>query len=119
MVTLGFLNPANVPTDDLKQCLPSDLHCPPEAVLEKTVIFFRDESTFQRNEDQPTFWGTKGTRIIKPKSKGAGIMVSDFIEERNGYLALTKDECDRAKCADPTVKMQARVFLEYDKSKEG
>ena len=39
MVTLGFLNPANAPTDDVKECLPSDLHCPPEPVLEKTVIF--------------------------------------------------------------------------------
>ncbi len=34
---------------------------------------------------QPTFWGTKGTHVIKLKSKGAGIMVSDFIDERNGY----------------------------------
>ena len=90
-------------------------------MLEKTVIFFYDESTFQsyKYEDQPTFWGTKGTQIIKPKSKGAGIMVSDFIDERNGYLALTKDEYDMAKHTDPTIKMQPRVFLEYGESKEG
>ena len=29
-------------------------------------------------------------------SKGAGIMVSDFIDETNGYLRLT-DELERAK----------------------
>ena len=40
MVTLGFLNPANAPTDHVKQCLPSDLHCPPKAVLEKNCHLF-------------------------------------------------------------------------------
>ena len=45
-------------------------------------------------------------------------MVSDFIDERNGYLALTKDEYDRAKHTDPTIKILAKVLLEYGESKE-
>ena len=119
MVGLGFLNLENVPTDEAKQALPTDLECPSQAILDKTIVFFHDESTFQCNDDQPTFWGTKGTHIIKPKSKGSGIMVSDFIDEHNGYLALTREEYDRAKVNDPNIHLQAREFLEYGESKEG
>ena len=61
MVGLGFLNSDNSPTDEAKQALPTDLECPLPSVLEKKmVIFFYDESTFQCNDDQPIFWGSKG-----------------------------------------------------------
>ena len=69
MVALGFLNENNAPTETAKQSLPTDLQCPSQEVLDKTVIFFHDESTFQANEDQSTFWGTKGTVVMKPKIK--------------------------------------------------
>ena len=82
---MGF-NAANVPTDEAKGTLPDDLEYPPQTVLDKTVIFFHNESTFQ---DQSTFWGKKG-KHIKPKGKGTVITVSDFIDETNGYLAQTK-----------------------------
>ena len=82
MVALGFFNESNAPTETAKQSLPADLQCPPKEMLDKTVIFFHDESTFQANEDQSTFWGIKGTVVMKPKNKGSGIMVSDFIDEK-------------------------------------
>lgn len=69
MVALGFLNANNAPTESAKQALPADLECPPQAVIEKTVIFFHDESTLQSNEDQPIFWAAKGTVVIKPRAK--------------------------------------------------
>ena len=53
---------------------------------------------------------------MKPKSKGAGIMVSDFIDEKNGYLCLTQEEYVRAREA---VQIQARCLLEYGEAKEG
>ena len=84
MVSLGFLNESNAPTEEAKQALPSDIRSPLPEVAEKTVIMFHDESTFQSNEDQPTLWAEKGTTVMRPKSKGAGIMVSDFIDEHNG-----------------------------------
>lgn len=88
-------------------------------VLEKTVVFFHYESTFQCNDDQPTFLETMGTHIIKPKSKGAGIMMSDFIDEINGCLELTEEEYERAKAIDPTIKRYGRAYLEYGEAKEG
>ena len=59
-------------------------------------------STFMANEDQPTQWGIKGEKMMKPKSKGAGIMVSDFIDEHNGFLALTAEV---AKASNPDAQM--------------
>lgn len=83
MVGLGFLNPENTPTEQAKNALPVDLNSPPPEAAEKTLVLFHDESTFQANDDQPTLWAEKGTTVIRPKSKGSGIMVSDFVD---GYL---------------------------------
>lgn len=119
MFTLGFLNPDNAPTEDAKAALPQDLDpCNPE-LSKKTVVLFHDETTFQANDDQTVFWGTKDTKVMRPKSKGSGIMVSDYIDEFNGYLALTMDEYQEAKKKDPTARMQARTLLEYGEAREG
>ena len=50
---------------------------------------------------------------MRPKSKGSGIMVSDYVSERDGYLALTENEYQRAKRVDPSIRMYARQLLEY------
>ena len=55
---------------------------------------------------------------MRPKSKGSGIMVSDFITERDGYLALTEDEYQMAKQVDPTIRRYARQQMEYGEAKE-
>ena len=51
-----------------------------------------DESTFHSNEDQGWVWAEQWSQQIKPKGQGRGIMVSDFIDEYNGYLQLTDEE---------------------------
>ena len=119
MVALGFLNRDNAPTDEAHEALPADLETPPPGVLEKTVVLFHDESTFQANEDQSTVWAMPGTSVMRPESKGSGIMVSDFIEEKEGYLHLTDEEYKSAKKKDPTIRKYARQFLEYGEAKVG
>ena len=57
--------------------------------------------------------------MLRPKSKGSGIMVSDFVDEHYGYLALTDEEFARARETQPSLKQQARQFLEYGESREG
>ena len=57
--------------------------------------------------------------MLRPKSKGSGIMVSDFVDEHYGYLALTDEELARAREMQPSLKQQARQFLEYGESREG
>ena len=57
---------------------------------------------------------------IKPKGKGAGIMVLDFIDEHNGYLRLNDEEFEQAKVTyHPIMKKEARELLEYGDNKEG
>ena len=57
------------------------------------VITYRTEDWIPSfDEDQSLQWGLKGSRMMKPKSKDAGIMVSDFIDERNGFLVLNDEE---------------------------
>ena len=92
MFSLGFLNKDNALTPKAEKCLPQDLESPLAEQISKTVVIFRDESTFQANDGQTFYWATKDMPLLRPKGRGAGIMVSDFIEEHNGYLRLTEEE---------------------------
>ena len=44
--------------------------------------------------------------MLRPKSKGSGIMVSDFMDERNGFLTLT-EEFEKANKTDIAIQKQA------------
>ena len=63
--------PTNAPTPEAAQSLPTDLECPSEERITKTIVIIHDESTFQANNDQLKFWGTKDMTLLGPKSKGA------------------------------------------------
>ena len=106
-------------TEEAQKSIPDDIDPPIAERHSKTVVFFHHESTFQANDDQNMQWGEKGTKMMKPKGKGSGIMVSDFIDEHNGFLALTDEEYEAAKQANPSVRKYAREFLEYGESREG
>ncbi len=104
MVKLGFLNLLNAPDDKAKPAIPVDIEPPTVDKREKTVYIFH---TFNSNEDH------------EKKSRGAGIMVSDFVDNKNGMLALSSDEYERAKQANPNVTTYAREYLEYGENREG
>ena len=56
------------------------------------IRIYHDESTYYANADQSFHW-TDGTKqVLKQKSLGQAIMVSDFVEEVGGML-----ECDGEK----------------------
>ena len=59
MVGLGFLSLVNVPTEEAKQSLPSDLPGLTRDV-DKAIVIFHDKTTFQANDDQPTLGQKKG-----------------------------------------------------------
>ena len=60
---------------------------------EKDVIFLNESiKPFKANDDQSIQWDMKGEGMFRPKSKGSGIMVSDFIDEGIKSLALTDEE---------------------------
>ena len=119
MKKIGFLHFTNAPTEDTIKALPQDFDPPTNDRRSKTVVFFHDESTFMSNEDQSTQWGLKGEKMMKPKSKGAGIMVSDFVDEFNGFLALSNEEYQAAKATKCNILPYAWECLEYGESREG
>ena len=119
MIAVGFLNESNAPTENVTKHFSSDLEPLTPEQVEKNIVIFHDESTFQANDDETWIWGEKGQHVLKPKSRGSGIMVSDFIDEKNGYLKLTDNEFQRAKAMHPDLRHQAQEFLEYGKEHEG
>ena len=89
MVKTGFLHFTSAPTDDAAEAIPLHVDPPSLEKCSKTMVLFHDESTFQANDNQSLLWGQKDE---KPKSKGAEVMVSDFIDKHNGVLVLTDEE---------------------------
>ena len=63
--------------------------------------------------------GSKGTKVIRPKSEGSGIMISDFICEQSGYLSLTDKEYGEAKKTNSNIRKYAWQPLEYGEAREG
>jgi len=92
---------------------------PSEQAPWKLVLIFHDESTFHATEDQGWIWGEKGKMVIRPKGQDRGIMVSDFIDEHNGYLALTNDELEEGRKTYADLKQAARVKLKIGAEYEG
>ena len=88
-------NPAP-PCSDEQAPIPA----PDAETRKKIVAIFHDESIFHINESQTWAWGNEDRPYIQPKTKGAGIMVSDFIEQHGGYLRLSDQQHDLAKMND-------------------
>ena len=85
----------------------------------KLVMIYHDESIFSTNEAQTWMWGMQDKPAILPKTRGSGIMVSDFIEEYSGYISLASDELDTARMLDPNFPQKARELFEYRAAREG
>ena len=113
VMKIGFLQFTDAPTPEAAKALPADIEPPIAERREKLVVFCHNESTFQCNDDQNMQWGYKGEKMMKPKSKGAGIMVSDFVDQHHGFLAFSSEQYERVKETDPDLPMYAREFLEY------
>ncbi len=93
---------------------------PPDAEFRKTMVcIYHDESIFSINEGQIWMWASEDTPVLQPKTKGSGIMVSDFIDQHSGFLRLTDEEHALATAANPDFPKTARTLLEYGADKEG
>ena len=92
LLASGFLTKEGAPTEEARSAFPTYIEPPTAERHAKNIFIFHDESTFNANDDESLQWGTAESQLIRPKSKGSGIMVSDFITEKDGYLRLTEDE---------------------------
>ena len=86
LVAGGFLTKDGAPNDEAKNAFPDDIE---SERRQKNIFIFHDETTFNANDDEGLQWGIPDSQLIRPKSRGSGIMVSDFITERDGFLCLT------------------------------
>ena len=62
------------------------------------MFIYHDETIFHANDAPSRGWhNDQGSREMRPKGKGRGIMYSDFVEDYNGFLRLTVEEYDEAQ----------------------
>ena len=82
---------ANMDTLD-KRSIMFDGNIPELRGAQPLIRVVHDESTFHANCDQSYFWGDENTNVIRQKSLGAGIMVSDFVDEVSGFVRTETEE---------------------------
>lgn len=56
---------------------------------------------------------------LKPKCPGRGIMISDFVDEHNGFLKLSDEDFARYQQRDPSLQQSARKQLVIRHGNEG
>ena len=83
------------------------------------VVIYHDESILNTNEGQQWMWGEEERPAILPKTKGSGIMVSDFVEEHGGYLHVKEEEHVLLQETKPECPQAAQMTLEYGAEREG
>ena len=81
MVAGSFLVKDLFTSEEAKEAFPDDNGSPPSERTAKNIFMLHDESTFNANVDESLQWDRPESQVIRPKSKGSGIMVSDFITE--------------------------------------
>ena len=82
-------------------------------VKKTLVVLYHDESIYNSNEGPTWMWGQEERPVLLPKTKGSGMMVSDFIDEYDGYLRLTDAQFDLARADDSAISKSARVTFDY------
>ena len=80
---------------------------------EKPLIqIHHDVSTFYANADQGHYWADDHDAILKQKSLGQAIMVSDFVEEVTGdYCAMMSRKHDCCLRHSKMVTLIVRNFV--------
>ena len=120
MTECGFLRADNAPTEEAARALPTDVTHMSKEEGEKRIVWFHDESAYNTTEDTSTLWGEKGKLPIKPKGRGSSIMVSEFIEENDGYLALSDEQYEfEVGNRGEDVDKSACAILEIGEQREG
>lgn len=81
------------------------------------VLVFQDEAAFHGNDDCPYEWCEEGRMKLRPKSRGALLMVSEFLSELGGRLMCSEGEAERYAAANPGTRIAQKVAA--GKAKDG
>ena len=98
----------------------SSWHSGNNTAAKKVVSIYHDETIFHANNAPSRGWhNDQGSRELRPKGKGRGIMYSEFVEEYNGFLCLTVEGYEEAWQNDRNFPKSARQRFEYGKAHQG
>ena len=83
------------------------------------IMITHDESTFSANDGRRRVWTLDGHGILRPKGRGKGIMVSDFLLpwSRLNLFSLSPEK--QQELATQGVPLEAAVYFEYGKTDDG
>jgi hypothetical protein len=73
-------------------------------VAKRRHLVTHDESTFNANDGSSFSWKKEGSEWLKPKSRGKGIMVSDFLCAAAGRLSYFDEEKQEQVYATEIIK---------------
>lgn len=97
----------------------NNIPSPPPSSGKILVTIVHDETAFNANDDQRFMWADDDMQVLRPKGRGSGVMVSDFIDEHRGFLRLTDAELEDARKTHPEIRQEARELLEYGENRDG
>ena len=83
---------SNLAELDHKILTPEGIRIELKGNIKPLIRVAHDESTFYANADQSRYWCDGNNQVLKQKSLSASIMVSDFVDELNGYLEHEGEE---------------------------
>ena len=84
-------------------------------VRRQHILVTHDESIFHANDDNKYGWAPEGEQPLRKKGRGRGLMISDFLLDTVGRLAVPKDVY--AAIEDPTFPGEACEVFEYGREK--
>ena len=83
------------------------------------IMITHDESSFSANDDRRKVWTLDGHGILRPKTKGKGIMVSDFLFPWSRLNLLSLPHQQQEELVNSGVPLEAATYFEYGKMEEG
>ena len=85
--------------------------------VKEIILVTHDESTFSANDGRRSCWVKGGENPLRPKGKGRGIMVSEFLTEI-GRLRV-RDEVGEDELLKEGLERDATIYFEYGDKGEG
>lgn len=85
------------------------------------IVITHDECTFSANDGIRKAWTRKGDTFLRPKGRGQGIMVSEFLPPfgRLNLLSLSEDKQQEIRQRTGLTVTEAVELFEYGKNNGG
>jgi len=79
------------------------------------IVITHDESIFSANDGKRKAWGAENQTFLRPKGKGKGIMVSDFLLPWSRLNLFSLPKARQEELQGLGIPLEATVLYEYGK----